>query len=322
MSNIVESAPPRTSSGSADRALEVLALLSAHGTPMPTATLARRCRIPRSSLHRLLRGLQARRFVAYDPDERSWSLGEEALRLGRAGPLLGEAVAVLDGFDRESPRLDVAELAQRTGLEPERVARIVAALHAEGLVTRDGDGWALGPRLTGIAARIEPVERLRRAARRPLVELRDATGETSNLLVRDGKRAIYVDQVQSRHALRHAGWAGRSIPLAGTAAGAALTDPTCEPHTASDAVEPGVTGVAARIPTDDHPAAAVSVIAPTTRLPSSARGRVCEAVQATARAIGSALGRPGADPVSWTVDDLSLPGGTGASPIRRMRPLR
>lgn len=280
---------PVNSSGSADRALDVLLLLSRHEGAMPTAVLARRCGIPRSSLHRLLRGLQARRFVSYHEDQGRWSLGEEALRLGRVAPLLGEAVTVLDGFDREAPRLDAAELARRTGLDDDRIARILDALQAEGLVTRDMDGWALAPRLTGIAARIEPIEQLKRAARRALLELRDTTTETSNLLVRDGEQAVYVDQVQSRHALRHAGWAGRSIPLSGTAAGAALTDLVCEPHIASDTVEAGVTAIAARIPTGEGLVAAVSVIAPTVRLTDSARDHASEAVVAAARAITTAL---------------------------------
>ena len=49
------------------------------------------------------------------------------------------------------------------------------------------------------------------------MRLRDATSETANLIILDGDHAIYIDQVESSYALRHSGWVGRRVPLAGTA---------------------------------------------------------------------------------------------------------
>jgi hypothetical protein len=69
--------------------------------------------------------------------------------------------------------------------------------------------------------------------------------------------------VESPHALRHAGWAGRSIPLSGGAAGAALNGGE-GPHVARDAVEVGVTAVACGVEHD--PPAALGVTAPTARM--------------------------------------------------------
>jgi IclR family acetate operon transcriptional repressor len=279
----------RVSSGSAERALELLQFLAGRSRPVPSTMLVRECGIPKSSLHRLMSGLQARGFVVRGEGNRGWVLGPEAARLAVPGPSISEAVAVLDAFERGEPSLDPSLVAARARLTPERAACVLDALLGHGLVARDGDGWTLAPRLLGLAARIEPLETLRQAARPILADLRDETGETANLVVRDGDEAIYIDQVVSRHALRHAGWAGRSIPLAGTAAGAALTRETLEPQVVRDAVEQGVTAIAAKVPFDGIVPAAVSLIAPTHRLSDARLDHAAAAVISAASAVGQAL---------------------------------
>jgi DNA-binding IclR family transcriptional regulator len=63
-----------------------------------------------------------------------------------------------------------------------------------------------------MAARIAPVDQLRTVARPLLTDLRDETGETANLLVRGGTSVIYLDEVESRHTLRHSGCTRRPEP--------------------------------------------------------------------------------------------------------------
>lgn len=280
---------PGTSSGSADRAFVVLELLSARARPLPTAVLARDCAIPRSSLHRLLSGLRGRGLVIYDEVAHVWSLGPGAARLAKGLVTLEEAVTVLAAFDRDTIQLDSSELAHRSGLDEQRVRLAACRLERHRLLVRRGKTYSLGPRLAAIAARFEPLEELRSTARAALVQLRDHTGETASLLIRDGDEALYVDQVQSRHALRHAGWAGRTIPLAGTAAGAALTHPATGPHIVSDGVEQGVTAVANAIAYPPIGAAAISVIAPTVRLDGAVRREAARAVEEAAHAVTASL---------------------------------
>ncbi len=119
------------------------------------------------------------------------------------------------------------------------------------------------------------------------MRLRDATGETANLIILDGDHAIYVDQVESSYALRHSGWVGRRVPLAGTATGAAFEDRTTS-HVASDAVETGVTAIACAIdlPGDD---AAVSITAPSWRIEEFGIVRAQRMVEAVAREISQRL---------------------------------
>ena len=132
------------------------------------------------------------------------------------------ALAVLESFDQDASQLTREELCRRSRLPLARVEPLVDDLLATGLLAEDGGRVALGVRLAALAARSGPLQRLRAAARPVLATLRDTTGETANLVVRDAGEAVYLDQVESLHALRHAGWAGRRIALDRGAAASAL----------------------------------------------------------------------------------------------------
>jgi len=92
---------------SADRTLDVLEALAASGQRPTLGELARRLNIPKSSLHGVLRTLQARGWVQVDETGTRYSLGLRALRVGAAFVETDDAVALL------APVLD--ELAARFG---------------------------------------------------------------------------------------------------------------------------------------------------------------------------------------------------------------
>jgi DNA-binding IclR family transcriptional regulator len=121
-----------------------------------------------------------------------------------------------------------------------------------------------------------------------LATLRDTTGETANLVVRDAEEAVYLDQVESLHALRHAGWAGRRIALARGAAAAALSG-AAGPQVATDAVEVGVTAIACRVPLAAEPTTAVSVTAPSARMTGRRLTLSCTAVKRAANELAEVL---------------------------------
>ncbi len=273
---------------SAERALRVMEVLLARTQPAPAAWIARECGIPRSSVYPILAVLARHGIAHHDASRRLWSLGTRVHEVGADHPTLGECVAVLNAFDRRTALLDPGEIARRGGLALERTTRALVALQAEGLVSHTGDGrFGLGLYLAALAARIGPVERLRTAARQALATLRDETGETANLLIRDGNTVLYLDQIESQRALRHTGWAGRAVPLAGTAVGNALLSDGGV-FVAVDAVEVGVTAVSARIPADEF-AAVVSITGPSARLRGGNLDVARRQVAAAAREISDAL---------------------------------
>lgn len=263
--------------------------------------IARGCGIPRSTVYRLLNVMRSRAYVAYDRRARTWSLGPRLSEVGAASPTIAQALDVLEAFDSRMPRLSVAELAGRTGLDVTLVGELVESLVSERLLALDASGRiGLGLRVVGLAARVEPIEQLLRVARPHLEHLRDRTGETANLLIRDGSSALYLDQVESPRALRVSGWVGRRIPLAGSASGAAITGSGV--HVAADAVEAGVVAVACRIAVPGGVDAAVSVTAPALRLHGSLLTHAGSEVEAAANDIARALveaapgGTPGRQP--------------------------
>jgi IclR family transcriptional regulator, acetate operon repressor len=275
---------------SAERTMDLLELLSRQPRPLTAMTIARRCSIPKSSTYNLLNALRARGFVTYDGTERGWQIGERVRQLGTSAATIRDAVAVLDAF-RGAEHLEATELARRTGLHVVVVLRALEALADEGLVRLQDDGrCSLGVRVASLSARLGPLDELRLVARPVLIGLRDATGETANVLVKDDDHAVYLDQVESAHALRHAGWVGRSVPLDVSAAGAAFHD-GAHPHVVSDAVELGVTAVASRIGAELPEPAAVSVTGPSARLRALAVDGARDAVIAAAARIAEELAR-------------------------------
>ena len=275
---------------SAERAARVLELLSAHPGPLPATMISRELVLPRSSTYHLLNVLRSRGFVAYQPDVRAWNIGAKAAELASDSPTLHQAFEILEAFDRASEHLTLEEVSTRTGYSSQMVARALAQLQAEGLVVAVAGVYSLGLRLAALAARIGPVDRLRTVAQPNLVELRDLSHETANLLVRDGDKAVYLDQVESRHALRHAGWAGRRVPLIGSAAGTALRG-KAGPQIVRDGVEAGVTAIACSLGPSFMLPAAIGITGPSARLTDNKRIKeCCRLVEDTASRIAAALG--------------------------------
>lgn len=249
----------------AARVLAVLEFLGRRNSPAPASIIASSCHIPRSSTYSLLNLLKSRRFVAYRANERAWTLGSAAFELSADAPLFAHGLAVLRAFATVSHGLTLREIANGAGMSRATVARILPYLAESDLLRAEADGtYSLGLELVSLASRVGWVDRLRIAARAHLMRLRDATQETANLIVLDRDHAIYVDQVESPYALRHSGWVGRRVPLAGTATGAAFEDPGTA-HTMADAVETGVTAIACRIDLPDYDAV-VGITAPSWRI--------------------------------------------------------
>lgn len=267
------------------RAVEVLTLLAGAGRPVPAAMIARECGIPRSSTYEIINALSAAGFA--EPADGGHKAGPRARELA-GGVTIAGALAVLESFDHDATQLTREELCRRSRLPLARIEPLVDDLLASGLLSEHDGRVALGVRLAALAARSGPLQRLRAAARPVLSTLRDATGETANLVVRDADEAVYLDQVESLHALRHAGWAGRRIALDRGAAASALTGAD-GPQVASDAVEVGVTAIACRVPLAADPAAAVSVTAPTVRLTGRRLTLGCTAVKRAANELAEVL---------------------------------
>jgi DNA-binding IclR family transcriptional regulator len=123
----------------------------------------------------------------------------------RGVSVLQNGLAVLRAFTVEEPLLGVSEIAARVGLHKSTVSRILATLELEGLVERDPTSrrFRLGLGVIALAGPLLADLDVRRVAYPVMADLSRRTGETSALMVWDGGEAVCVEQVPSRHQVKH-----------------------------------------------------------------------------------------------------------------------
>lgn len=189
----------------------------------------------------------------------------------------------------------LADCGRAAGLALSTTSRLLGTLTTQGFLRRSEDGrfWA-GTRMLRSAAvcmRRLPVFDLSDDHLRQLAE---ETGETAYLLVpAEPGTAVYLRQVESAAAIRHASWLGQTIPLAGTATGAALAGEAGERGYATNrgAVEPDSATAAAPVyEAGGEIGAVVSVIAPAFRVDDERLHEIGRAVAAHARVLSAQLG--------------------------------
>src|SRR6187200_183732 len=134
---------------------------------------------------------------------------------------------VLDLFEivLATGRCNLTTAAAASELTPTTALRYLRALEARGYVDRDASGdYSAGPTILRIAASVRgatALDRLTATAQPHLDRLAERTGESTYLAVSDGRTATYVATAESSRAIRHVGWVGQNVALAGTALGAA-----------------------------------------------------------------------------------------------------
>jgi DNA-binding IclR family transcriptional regulator len=221
----------------------------------------------------------------------------------------------------ESPEpLGLGELAETTGLPKSTTSRVVSALERQGLVQRAG-GLRPGPVLMRFAQRglgATLVELADEALRR----LAEESGETTNLAVPTPIGVEHLAQRDSRHFVGVANWVGKRVPLHSAANGKVflaygaapvpdsleqLTPRTIVDRaaleqelermrtrgyaTAADELELGLSALAAPVSgAGGEVVAALSISAPTIRLPADRMRQLARPLLEQARALSARLG--------------------------------
>lgn len=139
-------------------------------------------------------------------------------------PALQRGLELLGQFNRETPELSGAELSRRLELPRASVFRILHTLERAGFVQRVGDGnnyrLSIGVLRLGFEylASMELTEH-----GKPVIEaLRDQTGYSAHLVVRDAREVVFVAKAAGRSALFHSIQVGARLPAHATVLGRLL----------------------------------------------------------------------------------------------------
>jgi DNA-binding IclR family transcriptional regulator len=239
-------------------------------------------------------------------------------------------VDILNLFEPRTPELGTTEIAEATGLHKSTAAGLIYTLTAKGYLTQNPTNrkYRLGLKLVERAAIVLGSMDLRQAALPVLQRLRDAFDEAVNLAVLDEAHMVYVERVLGTRALGMRSEVGKREPAHTTALGKAIfacwapaevaafverfglhpltartvTDPAVFMRQVDDArrlgyalddeenEEGGRCVAAAVLDHTGRPVAALSISAPTARLPLEDVPAVGAKVQEAALAISASLG--------------------------------
>lgn len=219
--------------------------------------------------------------------------GKSTGAVGRSGVgVLDKSMALFEAVLAAGGPVGLHELVEHTGLARATVHRLAVALTDHGLLRRCADGrFALGLRLVGIGHRVAAGWPLADLARPALETLRDRTGESAQLYVREGEQRVCLVSLESSQELRTIVTEGARLPLGVGSAGRILADTEPGPRWVASAGEraPGVASVSAPVfDAAGAVVAAVGISGPLDRLGSDVGERLGPAVEVTAAEIGRA----------------------------------
>jgi urocanate hydratase len=190
--------------------------------------------------------------------------------------------------------IGLSECARRVGLSGGTAWRLLRTMEAAEFVERDARGlFTPGPRLIQLGTTALGQRALVGLAEPSLQRIVAQTGESAYVSVLGpAKTALYVAMVEGTHSIRHTGWIGRTVPLAGSAVGAALHDTLSDIGYVAvrSAVEPDVTAIAAPVRRPGGVVAAISMVGPTYRIDDPTMAKYGEVVSHEARLVAEKIG--------------------------------
>jgi DNA-binding IclR family transcriptional regulator len=139
-------------------------------------------------------------------------------------PTAAKTLAILDLLARHPTGVSAADASRRTGVTANLTFRILKTLVALGYALQHPDTktYTCSSRLLDLARPRSGERSLVVCAHDALRALRDATGETVQLVIESGGKGLVLEQVRGTHALQVSGQVGMQVPLHSCAPGKAL----------------------------------------------------------------------------------------------------
>jgi IclR family acetate operon transcriptional repressor len=136
--------------------------------------------------------------------------------------VLDRMTAILEAFDEDDRGLRLSELAMRADLPKSTVSRLVSTLVRQRYLERNGTVIHLGLRLFELGQLAEQPRELRAIALPVMADLRNTTGETVHLAIRDGHEMVCIGIMRGHGSAMPTSRIGGRIPAHATALGKAM----------------------------------------------------------------------------------------------------
>lgn len=135
------------------------------------------------------------------------------------------ALRIMELFDEHTTELKITEISAKMDLHKSTVHSLLKTLQLHGYIEQDADSgkYRLGLKLLDKGQLLLQRLDIRSVARKHLTTLSASTGQTTNLVILDGKEGVYIDKVEGEKAAIRYSRIGRRIPLHTSAVGKILT---------------------------------------------------------------------------------------------------
>lgn len=127
--------------------------------------------------------------------------------------VLSKVTTILDCFSIERPEPTLQDIIRTTGLPSSTCQRLVQSMLHEGFLDRDGDRYRIGIGLVRWATPGTFGLDIVRLIKPVLQGLRDETGETASLYIRDGAYRTIVAVAETRHVVMRPFMVGMVMPI-------------------------------------------------------------------------------------------------------------
>jgi IclR family KDG regulon transcriptional repressor len=136
---------------------------------------------------------------------------------------LARGFQVLASFTPEKPEASLTDIAEVLGCDASTASRFAYTLEELGYLERDKETklYRVSPQVYGLTVSLSGPRNIRKVSLPFMEDLRDRTGETVVLGIRDGAEMVVIEVVETRHALVPRGWVGGRVPVYCSALGKA-----------------------------------------------------------------------------------------------------
>jgi DNA-binding IclR family transcriptional regulator len=137
---------------------------------------------------------------------------------------LDRGLLILEAVGKSDEPVSLGHLAELLGIDRSSAFRLANTLKRRGFLTNSSTGkdYVLGPSVWRLSRQYDWSSMLAKVAREQLKALAAATNETAHLAVREGRKALFIDDATANNVIAVSGQTGEFVPLYCTSHGKAL----------------------------------------------------------------------------------------------------